>query len=180
MRATRALVVAVLALASASACGGSGSSAAGTASSAGSGAGAASSTERAATRPPLPEGRVEDGCFVTDSAPPPLACETDGDCTSGGLLSADTCCMSGVTHTHSRAYHEWQSALFAAHCDTACRQPPSPPLDCETETRCDAGRCVNACSAVPLSDSALDSMDRGELETLCAGGSTAACDRLGH
>lgn len=129
---------------------------------------------------PLHNENVE-GCFVGPGAPDPHACEVDDDCTVGGLLLADTCCMSGVSHPHARAYHAWQTALFASRCGGGCMQPPSPPQPCELAVRCEANRCVNACMDVPsVGDGALDAMDRGELETLCEGGSTAACDRLGH
>ncbi len=134
-----------------------------------------------ASAPATLEGRTVDGCFVMEGAPDPLACATVADCMSGGLLHAGRCCMTGVTHTHSRAYHAWQTELFRARCDTACVEPPSPPLDCEMTLRCDEGRCRDACGEIPAtSDAELDAMDRGELEAACERGSTAACDRLGH
>lgn len=121
-----------------------------------------------------------DGCYVEAEAPAPLDCATDDDCTSGGLFDPATCCMSGVTHAHSRAYHAWQTAAFRARCDGTCVRPPSPPLECETHVRCEAGACRDGCGARAPSDVELDAMDRGELELLCERGSSAACDRLGH
>lgn len=148
----------------------------------GSGTGTATSTgtstSTAPTRPPLPAGRVVDGCFVTDEAPDPWACATADDCVAGGLLEP-TCCMSGMTHTHSRAYHEWQVGLFHTHCDGTCMASPSLPLECQMAARCVEGRCMDSCD-VPTGDGALDAMDESELEAACARGVSAACDRLGH
>lgn len=134
----------------------------------------------------LPEGRLVDGCYVNDGAPDPYACERDEDCMAGGLLEP-RCVMNGVTHAHSRAYHAWQTRMFDEHCGVRAIVPPSVPLDCEIAVRCEASRCVNACSDTPspeatptVDDATLDAMERSELEALCARGSTAACDRLGH
>jgi hypothetical protein len=132
-------------------------------------------------RPPAPAGDVIEGCYVEAGGPDPFACATDADCTTGGLFDADACCMTGVTHAHARAYHEWQLAAFRARCDGTCVTPPAAPSDCEIAVRCDGGRCANGCGAQAApSDAELDVMDPGDIELWCQRGSTAACDRLGH
>lgn len=131
------------------------------------------------TIPPI--GDHVEGCYVEEAGPSPFTCTTDADCTSGGLFDPVRCCMSGVSHAHSRAYHDWQVAAFRARCDGACIEPPAMPADCALALRCDAGRCRDDCGAVrTASDAELDGMERGELEMLCDQGSTSACDRLGH
>ena len=128
-----------------------------------------------------PGGELVDGCYVEPGAPAPLACAEDSECSGGGLFDPVTCCMRGVTHTHSRAYHAWQTQTFRARCDGQCIESPSQPLPCQMVARCVSGRCQDDCqAAAPVSDAELDAMERGELELACERGSTAACDRLGH
>lgn len=129
--------------------------------------------------PPPLTGETVDGCFVGEGAPEPLSCLTADDCVAGGLFDPATCCMSGETHTHSRAYHVWQTDLFHARCDGTCMHPPALPLACQMAAQCVEGRCRDSCDR-PSGDGALDGMDESELEAACARGVSAACDRLGH
>jgi hypothetical protein len=129
--------------------------------------------------PPALVGETNDGCFVAEGAPDPFACVTADDCIAGGRFEPERCCMTGDTHTHSRAYHGWQTDLFRARCDGSCIAPPSEPLACQLISRCVAGRCRDGCD-VEAGDGALDGMDESEIEAACARGVSAACDRLGH
>jgi len=128
-----------------------------------------------------PPGELVDGCYVEEGAPAPLGCTEDSECIGGGIFDPASCCMTGVTHTHSRTYHAWQLEAFRARCDGQCIESPSRPLPCQTVARCVSGRCADTCEpGAPVSDAELDAMERSELELACERGSTAACDRLGH
>jgi hypothetical protein len=97
-------------------------------------------------------GRIEDGFYLEEGAPDPLACTTDADCTHGGVPDETGCCwsfrdMNAIAM--SVAYHEWVERERPNNCDGVdCPSPPVPdrPPDCLFQVGCRGGRCANACA----------------------------------
>jgi len=95
-------------------------------------------------------GRTENGFFVTDTSPDPLACTADTDCRGDTVLGADGCCRDPYSlRPHSQAYSRWQGARSnsAVCASVECPPPPNPapPADCYFAGSCEASGCVNSC-----------------------------------
>lgn len=97
-------------------------------------------------------GRIENGFYLEDGAPDPLACSTDADCTHGGVPDETGCCwsfrdMNAIAM--SVAYREWVERERPNNCEGVdCPSPPVPdrPPDCLFQVSCRSGRCANACA----------------------------------
>ena len=98
---------------------------------------------------PDPSARLEDGFFVADGAPSPMACVTDADCQGNTLPAVGGCCQDPTSlGVYSSAYREWLGRWRTAHCGgVECPTPPSParPADCYFDVHCAAGGCANTC-----------------------------------
>ena len=57
--------------------------------------------------------------------------------------------------------------------------PPAPAVQPEVRAEIEEAPLEDEVTPSP-SDRSLDEMDQSEIEAACLGGSTAACDRLGH
>lgn len=90
------------------------------------------------------------GFFVGDTAPNPLACQADADCSGNTILAANGCCRDPRSlRAVAKLYDYWASARAQSPVCGAvtCPPPPNPsqPAACAIAPRCVAKRCVTQC-----------------------------------
>jgi hypothetical protein len=96
--------------------------------------------------------RMENGFFMAEGAPDPLACTTPDECTGDTVSAEGGCCNDPYSlRAHSKSYAAWLYRWRTEddRCSVVeCPPPPNPsePPDCAFEMRCVKGACADTCS----------------------------------